>query len=87
MRRLSRRNAKTFAQTGMGRSFYRMTPDRAVENFKAKPFYHPLSSSYFTMISRDGKYFGPDGKETNVDEKAGRLRHRLGKPRPHTSSA
>ena len=59
----------------MGRSFYRMTPDRVVENFKAKPFYHQLSSSYFTMILRDGKYFqrrwqtGPDGKETNVDEK------------------
>ena len=68
--------ARTFQKTGMGRSFYRMSADHAVEDFKSgKPFYHEASESYFAMLERDGKYYqrrwqlGFDGKETNVEEK------------------
>lgn len=68
--------ARTFSHTGMGRSFYRMTPEKAVENFKSGlPYYHAASDTYFSMFERDGKYFerrwqvGFDGRETNVEEK------------------
>ena len=68
--------ARPFDKTGMGRSFYRMSADRAVEDFKSgKPFYHQASDSYFAMLERNGEYYqrrwqiGFDGKETNVDEK------------------
>ena len=68
--------ARTYSQTGMGRSFYRMTADHAVENFKSGlPFYHPASDTYFSVFERGGKYFqrrwqvGFDRRETNIDEK------------------
>jgi len=57
----------------MGRSFARLRPEQIPEF--GKPFHHQASDSYFTMMSRDGKYFqrrwqiGFDGKETNIDEK------------------
>jgi predicted CXXCH cytochrome family protein len=66
--------AASFAKTGMGRSFYRLRPQNAVETF-GKPFYHQASDTYFEMLQRDGAYFqrrwqiGFDGRETNVDEK------------------
>jgi Flp pilus assembly protein TadD len=68
--------AATYRKTGMARSFYRLRPDNIVEDFTpGKTFRSASSDDYFTMISRDGKYFqrrwqiGFDGKETNVDEK------------------
>jgi tetratricopeptide (TPR) repeat protein len=68
--------ARTYLQTGMGRSFYRLTAETAVENFKSGlPFYHPASDVYFNVLARGGKYFqrrwqiGFDGRETNVEEK------------------
>ncbi len=68
--------AKTYSQTGMGRSFYQMTADRAVEDFKSGlPFYHAASDTWFNVFERGGKYFqrrwqkGFDGGETNVEEK------------------
>lgn len=68
--------ARNFRQTGMGRSFYRLEPGNAVEDFTAgKPFYHEASDCYFAMIERGGKYYqrrwqkGFDGRETSVDEK------------------
>src|SRR5581483_613507 len=63
--------AATFAKTGMGRSFSRMTADQ----FPEKPYYHEPSDSYFAMLVRDGRVYqrrwqlDPAGKETNVDEK------------------
>ncbi len=66
--------AATYAKTGMGRSFYRLTASTAVEDFGIT-FYHAASDSYLTMFERDGKYYqrrwqkGFDGKETNIDEK------------------
>src|SRR5713226_6642908 len=68
--------AGNFRKTGMARSFYRLSPQNLVEDFKSgKPFYHDASDSYFAMIERGGKYYqrrwqrGFDGKETNVEEK------------------
>jgi len=68
--------ANNFRQTGMGRSFYRLSPATAVEDFTpGKPFYHQASGCYFAMIERGGKYYqrrwqiGFDGRETNVEEK------------------
>jgi len=68
--------ARTYRQTGMGRSFYRLTAETAVEDFKSGlPFYHPASDTWFNMLVRGGKYLqrrwqiGFDGRETNVEEK------------------
>jgi predicted CXXCH cytochrome family protein len=68
--------ARTFHETGMGRSFYRLRPEKVIEDFQSgKPFYHEASDSYFTMLERGGRYYQRrwqiafDGKETNVEEK------------------
>jgi predicted CXXCH cytochrome family protein len=68
--------ARTYGQTGMGRSFYRMTAQKAVEDFKSGlPFYHAASDTYFNVFERDGKYFqrrwqvGFNRREANVEEK------------------
>ena len=68
--------ARTYSHTGMGRSFYRMTAENAVEDFKSGlPYHHAASDTYFNVFERDGKYFerrwqtGFDGRETNVEEK------------------
>ncbi len=67
---------ETYRRTGMGRSFYRPSPELAVEDFTRKnTFYHQPSDSYFTMLQRDGKYFqrryqlDSTGKQVNVMEK------------------
>ena len=67
--------AKTYAKTGMGRSFSEITPE-VLEKFPDKPYYHEPSDSYFAMVQRDGKTYqrrwqlGYDGRETNVEEKS-----------------
>ena len=67
--------ASGFHLTGMGRSFFRLTPANAVEDF-GKPFYHAASDSYLVMVQRNGNYYqrrwqkGFDGSEINVDEKS-----------------
>jgi predicted CXXCH cytochrome family protein len=68
---------ETYRRTGMARSFYRPSPESAVEDFTNKnAYYHRPSDTYFTMIQRDGRYFqrqhqiGFDGAETNVVEKS-----------------
>ncbi len=68
--------AATFAKTGMGRSFAKITPDTPVEPFADKPFYHAASDSYFSMLVRDGKTYqrrwqlGHNGQEINIEEKS-----------------
>src|SRR5580700_9242261 len=42
-----------FSKTGMGRSFYRLKPENAVEDF-GKPCYHAASDSYLVMFARGG---------------------------------
>jgi predicted CXXCH cytochrome family protein len=66
--------AGSFAKTGMGRSFYKLQPQNAVEAF-GKPYYHAASDTYLETLERGGRYYqrrwqiGFDGRETNVDEK------------------
>ena len=66
--------ASHFSKTGMGRSFYRLKTENAVEDF-GEPFYHAASDSYIVMFARGGRYYqrrwqkGYDGAEINVDEK------------------
>src|SRR6266567_603367 len=61
--------ARTYALTGMARSFYRPQPLTT-----GSPFYHQLSNTWYSMVSRDGTLYqrrwriGPDGKEINVQE-------------------
>ena len=68
--------AATYAQTGMGRSFYPARPENMVEDFAAgNPYYHLRSNRYYTMIERDGQYFQRrhqldlEGREINVFER------------------
>src|SRR2546426_167645 len=68
--------AKTYRETGMGRSFSRPSAANTFAEGATEPtYFHPPSRSYFTMVRREGKYFqrryqtGFDGKPTNVIEK------------------
>ena len=65
----------TFMQTGMGRSFFRPTPENTVEAYDGIPYFHEASGRIYRMIRRDGKFFqrryqlGPADQEINVLEK------------------
>jgi len=68
--------AATYRLTGMGRSFYRPTPDNIVEDFTSgNTYYHKASDRHYTMIERGNEYYirrhqiGPGGNEINVLEK------------------
>jgi predicted CXXCH cytochrome family protein len=68
--------AATYQKTGMGRAFHRVGGKTGVgDPPPGKPYHHAASDSYFAMLQRGGELFqrrwqlGPDGKETNVDEK------------------
>ncbi len=67
--------AKDYLQSGMGRSLFRPTPASSLEDYtRNNEFYHPLSDTHYSMISRDGAFYqrrwqiGFGGKETNVEE-------------------
>jgi len=67
--------AKTYRQTGMGRSFYHPSAANVVEDYaRRNRLDHRPSGRYYTMIERGGQWFqrrhqtGFDGKETNVVE-------------------
>ena len=67
--------ARTYAQTGMGRSFYRPQPQSMVEDFtRGNPFFHQSSGTWYAMVQRDGQYFqrqwrvSPTGQEIHVQE-------------------
>lgn len=48
----------TYRRTGMGKSFYRPSPDKMVEDFAPKStYYHQPSDSYFVMIHRGDEYY------------------------------
>ncbi|MEO5923833.1 MAG: tetratricopeptide repeat protein [Bryobacteraceae bacterium] len=68
--------AATYTKTGMGRAFHRVGGGKGVgDPAPGKPYHHEASDNDFTMFERNGELFqrrwqlGPDGKETNVDEK------------------
>ena len=67
---------ETYRRNGMGRSFYRPTPDKMVEDFiDNNTFRHEASNRIYTMTERDGQYVvrrhqvAFDGKEANIEEK------------------
>ncbi|MDA1311967.1 MAG: tetratricopeptide repeat protein [Acidobacteria bacterium] len=66
----------TFQQTGMGRSFARVTAENAGADFsEANTYFHQASKRHYKAFQRDGKFFqrrhqiGPNGGEINVVEK------------------
>ena len=67
---------ENYRRTGMGRSFYRPTPQNQIEDYNNRStYYHQPSDTYFQMIRRGDRYFqlryqvGFDGKRTNELEK------------------
>ena len=67
--------AKKYAQTGMGRSFYRPRPEWTVEDYSVRnELFHRASGRSYRMIAREGKWIqqrhqiGFDGKPANVLE-------------------
>ena len=67
---------ESYRRTGMGRSFYRPTPENMAGDFTTGfTYFHAASESYFTMLRRDGQYFqrrhqvDAAGKPVNVVEK------------------
>ena len=64
----------TYSHTGMGRSFYPLTPDRVVEDFERdNELVVAASAVRYRMFERDGRYYQRqfllvDGRETAVDE-------------------
>jgi len=69
-------NAACFEQTGMGRSFYPLTPERVEEDFtESNEFFDEASELHYKMYERDGKFYQRQflldarGRETAVDER------------------
>ena len=67
--------ARTYALTGMARSFSRADPAKAIADFKSRNrVHHAASARHYTMLERDGALFqrrheiGFDGSEANVVE-------------------
>jgi tetratricopeptide (TPR) repeat protein len=69
-------HAASFHQTGMGRSFYRATPENMAHFTDGAAFYHKASDRYYQMLRRGDRFFqrryqkGANGEETNVVEEA-----------------
>ena len=69
--------ARSYARTGMGRSFFRPTSANSPElNLNSTPhYYHSLSDTHFSLVLRDGSYYqrrwqiGFGGKETKLEER------------------
>jgi len=66
---------RTFVETGMGRSFYPLTPERQVEDFGPDNEFAPPGGPLYRMLRRDERYFlrqylrDSQGRETAVDER------------------
>jgi Tfp pilus assembly protein PilF len=67
--------AKTYRETGMGRSFHRVNASDRSEDFAArKTLYNQASDRYYTMTEKNGELYeqrhqiGFDQKETNLEE-------------------
>src|SRR5687767_7628549 len=55
--------ASSFLETGMGRSFYRLTAEKVGEELRRNiSYYHALSNRHYTVIERGGRYFQQIGR-------------------------
>jgi predicted CXXCH cytochrome family protein len=68
--------ARSFLETGMGRSFYRPTADNVGQGLGGKnSYYHAASNRHYAVIERNGRYYqrrhqlDGSGREVNVVEK------------------
>jgi predicted CXXCH cytochrome family protein len=68
--------ARSFLETGMGRSFYRPTADKLGEGLRGNnSYYHAASNRHYAVIERDGRYYqrrhqiDGSGREVNIVEK------------------
>ncbi len=66
----------TFSHTGMGRSWYPLTAERAIEDWTTHNVFDVKATGlHYRMFRRDGKFFmrqsliDPKGRETAVDER------------------
>jgi predicted CXXCH cytochrome family protein len=65
----------SYMQTGMGRSFFRPSPENTVEAYDGIPYYHEASDRLYRMTRREGKFYqkryqvGPADQDINVVEK------------------
>ena len=67
--------AKTYRQTGMGRSFHRADDVNRIEDFTThNTLYNKASDRYYKIVERNGKLYeqrhqiGFEGKDTNLEE-------------------
>ena len=74
--------ARTYALTGMGRSFAKIEAANMQQFPLGQPFFHAASQSFFSIVESNGEVFERrwqtafDGKETNVEQK--RIDYALG---------
>jgi Flp pilus assembly protein TadD len=68
--------ARTYALTGMGRSFYRPQRETTVEDFgRGNPFFHQLSGTWYAMAKRADKYYQRQWRILPTDQPAGQEIH------------
>ncbi len=66
--------ARTYALTGMGRSFRPVTAATLGLKLPSRPYFHAPSQTYYTLVARGGQIFerqwqtGFDGKPANLSE-------------------
>jgi predicted CXXCH cytochrome family protein len=67
--------ARTYRQTGMGRSLSRPNPASTIGNYTASSFVHEPSGAHYSVVERGGKYYqrrfelGFNGAVVNAEEK------------------
>jgi predicted CXXCH cytochrome family protein len=67
--------AESYRRTGMGRSFFRPTPENTTEDYsRNNQYFHPATGQHYTMTQRGGRYYqrrhelDAAGRETNIVE-------------------
>ena len=66
-----------FQEHGMARSFYKMTPEVAVEDFSASPIWHPSSNFYYRVYADNGEYFQEEYRLDESNNKVHQLTRRM----------
>ena len=66
-----------FQEHGMARSFYKMTPDAAVEDFTASPLWHPASGFHYRVYASNGEFFQEEYRLNKNNVKTHQLIRRM----------